>query len=270
MKKIIIDTSKNLNYNLSCINIKVESENNNEKKSNEKMLYKTITDINDNDIKSEDEEKSESNNSENNSLVTTKKIKENDDKDKKGKNNDTDKIIEKEMKLNKNNYDNILKSENNINKYIKNVKNEILKKIPNYPILIGNKIDLDYYSDIYRYLYVNKNKLDISSYPESINKIKIKKSRDNKKRDFRKKAKKYYLDNEKLYMKLLLTDKNKDVINKNVKIIKEENYEFILQSVPEQPDILKYLNNLHKEDGHKGIASLRCYLFQNNIYLEGS
>ena len=148
----------------------MESENNNEKKSNEKMLYKTITDINDNDIKSEDEEKSESNNSENNSLVTTKKIKENDDKDKKGKNNDTDKIIEKEMKLNKNNYDNILKSENNINKYIKNVKNEILKKIPNYPILIGNKIDLDYYSDIYRYLYVNKNKLDISSYPKTIKK----------------------------------------------------------------------------------------------------
>ena len=30
-----------------------------------------------------------------------------------------------------------------------------------------------------------------------------------------------------------LTDKNKEVINKNVKIIKEENYEFILQSVPE-------------------------------------
>ena len=71
-------------------------------------------------------------------------------------------------------------------------------------------------------------------------------------------------------MKLLLTDKNKDIINKNVKIIKEENHEFILQSVPEQPDILKYLNNLHKEDGHKGIASQRSYLFQNNIYLEGS
>ena len=172
MKKIIIDTSKNLNYNLSCINIKVESENNNEKKSNEKMLYKTITDINDNDIKSEDEEKSESNNSENNSLVTTKKIKENDDKGKKGKNNDTDKIIEKEMKLNKNNYDNILKSENNINKFIKNVKNEIIKKIPNYPILIGNKINLDYYSDIYRYLYVTNNNLKISKYSNSINKIK--------------------------------------------------------------------------------------------------
>ena len=76
------------------------------------------------------------------------------------------------MKLNKNNYDNILKSENNINKFIKNVKNEIIKKIPNYPILIGNKINLDYYSDIYRYLYVNKNKLDIPSYPETIKKIK--------------------------------------------------------------------------------------------------
>ena len=31
------------------------------------------------------------------------------------------------MKLNKNNYDNILKSENNINKYIKNFKTKLLK-----------------------------------------------------------------------------------------------------------------------------------------------
>ena len=52
----------------------------------------------------------------------------------------------------------------------KNDKNQIIKKIPNYPILIGNKIDLDYYSDIYRYLYVNKIKLDISLYPETIKK----------------------------------------------------------------------------------------------------
>ena len=110
------------------------------------MFSKTNDDINDSEIKSEDEEKSESINSENNSIVTTENIKENDDKDKKCKNNDTDKVIEKEMKLDKNNYDNILKSKNNINKYIKNDKNKIIKKIPNYPILICNKIDLDYYS----------------------------------------------------------------------------------------------------------------------------
>lgn len=174
VKKIIIDPSKNLNYNLSSRNIKLENKNNNEKKSNEKMFSKTNDDINDSEIKSEDEEKSESINSENNSIVTTENIKENDDKDKKCKNNDTDKVIEKEMKLDKNNYDMILKSKNNINKYIKNDKNQFIKKIPNYPILIGNKIDLDYYSDIYRYLYINKNKFDISSYPETIKKIKKK------------------------------------------------------------------------------------------------
>ena len=57
MKKIIIDPSKNLNYYLSCRNIKVESKNNNEKKSNEKMFSKTIDDINDNEITSKGEEK---------------------------------------------------------------------------------------------------------------------------------------------------------------------------------------------------------------------
>ena len=40
------------------------------------------------------------------------------------------------MKLNKNNYDKILKSENNINKYIKNVKNEIIKKYLIIPYLL--------------------------------------------------------------------------------------------------------------------------------------
>jgi len=27
---------------------------------------------------------------------------------------------------------------------------------------------------------------------------------------------------------------------------------------------------LHKEDGHRGIASLRNHLYDNNIYIEGS
>ena len=70
-------------------------------------------------------------------------------------------------------------------------------------------------------------------------------------------------------MKISLTEKNKALNNKNVKIITDEKGEFILQSIPEQPDILNYLDLLHKEDGHKGIASLRTYLNQNNIYIEG-
>ena len=34
-------------------------------------------------------------------------------------------------------------------------------------------------------------------------------------------------------------------------------------------DILSYLFSIHKDDGHKGIASLRQYLAYNNIYFEG-
>ena len=71
-------------------------------------------------------------------------------------------------------------------------------------------------------------------------------------------------------MKTSLTEKNKALNNKNVKIITDKKGEFILQSIPEQPDILNYLDLLHKEDGHKGITSLRSYLNQNNIYIEGS
>ena len=34
-------------------------------------------------------------------------------------------------------------------------------------------------------------------------------------------------------------------------------------------DILSYLFSIHRDDGHKGIASLRQYLVYNNIYFEG-
>ena len=33
---------------------------------------------------------------------------------------------------------------------------------------------------------------------------------------------------------------------------------------------MDYLENLHKEEGHRGIVSLREYLHNNNIYFEGS
>ena len=32
---------------------------------------------------------------------------------------------------------------------------------------------------------------------------------------------------------------------------------------------MNYLQNLHKEEGHRGISSLREYLYNNNIYFEG-
>ena len=69
-------------------------------------------------------------------------------------------------------------------------------KIPNYPILIGNIVDLNYYVDIFRYLYVSNNKLEISKYSENIQNIKNINSRDNKKIDFRKKVKNYFLDED--------------------------------------------------------------------------
>ena len=69
-----------------------------------------------------------------------------------------------------------------------------LIKIPNYPCLIRNKMDFNYYTNIFRYLYISNNDLDITKYSDKINRIKSPKSRDNKKRDFRKKTKLYYLD----------------------------------------------------------------------------
>ena len=134
----------------------------------------------------------------------------------------------------------------------------ILIKIPNYPCLIGNKVDLNYYADIFRYLYVSNNNLDITKYSYKINSIKSTKSRDNKKRDFRKKAKLYHLDeNNILYKKRLVKEK---IVDKNKKIIKQNNNEYFLMNIPETIDIIEYLYNLHKEDSHRGISSLRNYL----------
>ena len=66
-------------------------------------------------------------------------------------------------------------------------KRNLIKNIPQYPILIGKKINENYYADIYRYLYVYNNELKISRYSNKIINIKKISTRDNKKRDFRKK-----------------------------------------------------------------------------------
>ena len=105
-----------------------------------------------------------------------------------------------------------------------------LIKIPNYPFLIGNKIDFNYYADIFRYLYVSNNDLDITKYSDKINNIKNAKSRDNKKRDFRKISNLYHLDeNNILYKKILVKE---TIDNKNKKILKENNNEYLLMNIP--------------------------------------
>ena len=167
-------------------------------------------------------------------------------------------------------YKETLKFVKNYEINITNEEDEIIKTIPKFPIVIGNKIDINYYAEIYHYLYVNKNNLSISAYPTRINNTKNKKTRDNKKRDFRKKANRYYIENDKLYMKVELKEEDKKKFNVKSKIIIEDSGEYLLQYVPEKFDIISYLNLLHKEDGHKGIASLRNYLYSNNIFLEGS
>ena len=50
-----------------------------------------------------------------------------------------------------------------------------------YPILISNVININYYSEIYKYLYVKKFNLNLNRYPENINAIKKALTRDNKK-----------------------------------------------------------------------------------------
>ena len=56
--------------------------------------------------------------------------------------------------------------------FIYNKYNKILIKIPKYPILIGKKIDQNFYADIFRYLYINNKSLDITKYSDKINSIK--------------------------------------------------------------------------------------------------
>ena len=165
-------------------------------------------------------------------------------------------------------YLNIIK--NYENRYIEiNETEKII--IPKYPILVGNKIKEDYYADIYRYLYIEKYNLNLFRYPKWVNNINRENTRDNKKKDLRAKYKKYYLDEKnKLYKKLEINLENNSKVNVNAKSINIGNVQYLLLYIPETLEILTFLYELHKEDGHKGITSLRHYLLNNNIYLEGS
>ena len=143
--------------------------------------------------------------------------------------------------------------------------------IPKYPILIGKKIIEDYYTDIYRYLFVEKHNLKVSKYPIWVSEIKPKSKRENKKKELRDKYNKYYLDEyNKLYRKIEIKNKNINKLNINAKTVEINEILYHLLYIPETLDIISYLNSLHIEDGHKGITSLRQYLVNNNIFFEGS
>ena len=106
-------------------------------------------------------------------------------------------------------YKNIISYPNiSLNK-INDKNGDLIINIPKYPILVGNKIDLNYYSDIFRYLYITKYNLNLPKYPIHIIETKKEKLRENKKREFRRKAKKYYLDdNNKLYKLIGINNKS--------------------------------------------------------------
>ena len=172
---------------------------------------------------------------------------------------------------NNNRYKDILK--NYKDKYIEIKDKDITRKIliPKYPILIKDKINQDFYPDIYRYLYIEKYNLNISKYSQTLNNIKPTNRRENKKRELRKKFKKYYLDEDnKLCRKIIVNKKEKEKLNLNSRFVEIENINYRLLYIPETLNILKFLNDKHIEDGHKGISSLRNYLSYNNIYFEGA
>ena len=183
---------------------------------------------------------------------------------KKNKKNSKNKNVEIDINL----YNYIIQNYNENNNTIRDENDNVIQQIPKYPILIGDKINEHYYADIFRYLYAENNNLNLNRYSDKIKNIKKVNSRNNKKRVFRKKIHTFYLDNNNiLYKKKLL--KGKDSLN-NKKILEEKGTNYILLNIPETLDILNYLQNLHKEEGHRGISSLREYLYNNNIYFEGS
>ena len=85
-----------------------------------------------------------------------------------------------------------------------------------------------------------------------------------------KKTESYFLNENYalLFKKILIWDKNFDIKNQRFSGENKNNYFYLY--IPETSDILTYLQNIHREDGHRGITSLRNYLNNNNnIFIEG-
>ena len=257
VKQLIIANANNSQYNLHKINNsnnKGCNENRNIEKTNAKETVSNTT------IKCKEEKSTDSQNNKNIKLVKNSNIIE--------QKNPENLSNKKEFALDLDLYNNTIKNYDDTTNIITDKNGNLIQNIPHYPILIGKIINENYYKDIFRYLYVYNNNLDISRYSIKINNIKNIDTRDNKKRDFRKKVHFFYLDDDNiLYKKILIKDKNKSEYKK---IINENGNNYVLLKIPETLDIIKYLFDLHKEDGHRGIVSLREYIYNNNIHIEGS
>ena len=258
-RKYISNNLSNMDYKIESL-IKIDNNSNkNLEISVNNIKNKNIKGLNNNFDKNEDDQM---NNSKNlyNLEYNKDKININLIEDK--INNDQD------INFEINTYKYIIKNYNKLlfNKSIKIGNN--IHEIPKFPILIGDKINLDYYTDIYRYLYIRKNNLNVERYPKNIINIKNINIRDNKKREYRLKIKKYYLDQDNnLYKKFNYSIKDD---RKNFKIINEDGVEYILYKIPQKIDILAFLYDVHKEDIHRDLNSFRNYLKEKNIYIEGS
>ena len=65
-------------------------------------------------------------------------------------------------------------------KYIELDNNQEIE-IPKYPLLIGENISEEFYTDIYRYLFIEKHNLNIFRFPEWVSEIHLKKEKIKKK-----------------------------------------------------------------------------------------
>ena len=67
-------------------------------------------------------------------------------------------------------------------KYIELGNNQEIE-IPKYPLLIGKIISEEFYTDIYRYLFIEKHNLKITRYPQWVSDITPKTVREEKKKN---------------------------------------------------------------------------------------
>ena len=133
----------------------------------------------------------------------------------------------KEIKYDEILYDNYIDFFSSKDKTIKDNDKSIVT-LPNFPILIGNRIRPYYYTDIYKYLYFYKYNINnLSRYPDYIIKIKDKILKDKKKKIFRNHAKKYELNNNNKFCKKI---KKKKKVNYDIKILikTENNIDYLL------------------------------------------
>ena len=106
-------------------------------------------------------------------------------------------IISEEIPFENTIYDDYINYCKNNRFQIKNNDKTVIE-VPEFPILIGDHIKINYYNYIFNYLYIDKyNIKNTPKYPPYITQLKDLKEKDNKKRIYRIHAKTYYLDKDK-------------------------------------------------------------------------